>query len=243
MAKVAELPGSMLRVSTPRARIRRRRMQPFAGVGAEPGEVEDAVGVGAAVGVGIGDLGAPAGVHEDGGAVIDAAVPPLVVAEIVDGDDGVGVGAGAAGDVDDHGGQHQLVSGELGGVAAVRVEVGRGVDVGAGVLVDFPALHVVAIGRDGRGGEADGLLARSVGRKVLTQGVGEVELAVPSVAGAAFVGGSREDAGDGEQRRGGQSGGGEQRGTSGHRAAGARLVIGGLGRLWRKFGAHGVSSS
>ena len=40
--------------------------QPFAGLGAEAGEVEDPVGVGPAVGVGVGDLGTPAGVDEDG---------------------------------------------------------------------------------------------------------------------------------------------------------------------------------
>jgi hypothetical protein len=178
VSKLVEFPGSMLRVSTPRLRIPRTAQEPLGGLGAEAGEVQGAGRVGAAVGVGVADLGPPAGVHEHGGVAGDPAVAALEGADVLHGHHRVRVPGRPGRDVDDHRRDDQLRQVQLGRQPPARGEVPGGVDMGPDVLDDAPLLHVVAVILDRHDRPPLRLLARREGREGRRQRVGEVDQAV-----------------------------------------------------------------
>jgi hypothetical protein len=90
----------------------------------------------------------PAGVHGDEGAGRQVAVTAFPGEEVVEVEEGVGVGGGAVGDPDDGKGCDQVFGGDEVGGRAGGGEVGGCVEVGAGVLVDGEDGFVPAVGLD-----------------------------------------------------------------------------------------------
>jgi hypothetical protein len=128
-----------------------------------------------------GDVPVPAAQHGDAGTGRDGSVRGLERQEIVGRQLGVRARLGARADVDHDERQDQLLERDLVDREAAIGEVERRIDVGAAVLDQMPAAHVVAV-RLERGDALEREGVRIEARKIRAQRMGQVEAAAEASA-------------------------------------------------------------